>query len=262
MYIVLIHWKPEEAAPRRDELQAAGHTVKVVAPTGTAGLQFINADVDAILIDLGRLPMQGRAVGIELRKRAATRYIPMVFVGGAPEKVAAIRELLPDAGYIEWTGVPAELERAIRRAPESPVVPGTMAGYSGTTLPRKLGIKAGCSVALIAAPEGFAKLLTPLPDAVRIVTKPDGAQRAVVFIRAMKDLMKLWPKVVESVASGATVWIAWPKKTSGIRTDVSETAVRAHGLERGWVDYKIAAIDETWSGLAFSKRKPITNKQS
>ena len=260
MYIVLIHWKPEEAAPRRDELEAAGYTVKVVAPNGTAGLQFINADADAILIDLGRLPMQGRAVGIELRKRAATRAIPIVFVGGASEKVAAVRELLPDAGYIEWSGIPAELERAIRRAPKSPVVPATMAGYSGTPLPRKLGIKAGSTVALIGAPEGFEKLLTPLPDAVRIVCKPDDAHRAVVFVRAMKDLAKLWPKVVESVAPGATVWIVWPKKTSGLQTDVSETPVRAHGLERGWVDYKIAAIDETWSGLAFARRKPLTNK--
>ncbi len=260
MYIVLIHWKPEEAAPRCDELEAAGYTVKVVAPNGTAGLKFINADIEAILIDLGRLPMQGRAVGIELRKRAATRSIPIVFVGGAPEKVAAVRELLPDAGYIEWTGIPAELERAIRRAPKAPVVPGTMAGYSGTSLPRKLGIKAGCTVALISAPAGFEKLLTPMPDDVRIVTKPAGAQRAIVFVQAMEDLAKLWLKVVESVAPGATVWIAWPKKTSGIRTDVSEPAVRAHGLERGWVDYKIAAIDETWSGLAFAKRKSLTNK--
>ena len=110
------------------------------------------------------------------------------------------------------------------------------------------------------APEGFENLLTPLPDAVRIVNKPDGAHRAVVFVQGMKELVKLWPKVVDSVAPGATVWIAWPKKTSGVRTDVSETAVRAHGLERGWVDYKIAAIDETWSGLAFSRRKPPTDE--
>ena len=254
MYLVLIHWKPEEAKPHVARLIQAGYSVDVLRPQGSAGLKQITGDVDGILIDLSRLPTQGRAVGIELRRRAATRKIPLVFVGGSPAKLEEVRALLPDAAFVEWNSILAELERAVRRAPVSPVVPGTMAGYSGTPLAKKLGIKANSVVALLGAPEGFEALLDPLPEGVRIVTRAHGAARTILFARAMKDVERQWERVVGSVAEGATVWIAWPKKASGIKTDVTENAIRTYGLARGWVDYKICAVDETWSGLAFAKR--------
>ena len=255
MRVLLIHWKPEEAAPQIAELRQAGFEAWALAPNGSAGLKGITEFANVIVIDLSRLPMQGRAVAIELRKRAATRRVPIVFAGGAPGKVDAIRSLMPDATYCDWDAIVEAIHHAARNKPESPVVPDTMAGYSGSSLPKKLGIKEGTIVALIDAPDGFEAKLDPLPDGARIVTKPGGAARAVVFITAMRDLERRWQPVIDAVAEGATVWIAWPKKASGIATDVSEAEIRAYGLERGWVDYKICAIDATWSGLAFSKRK-------
>jgi hypothetical protein len=255
MRIVLIHWKPEEAGLHLEQLQDAGFEPEVLAPNGSAGLKGKTEFAKAIVIDLSRLPLQGRAVGIQLRKRAATRRVPIVFAGGAPDKVEATRQLLPDATYTEWAGAVEAIRRAVRTAPDSPVVPGTMAGYSGTPLAKKLGIKEGSLVALLGAPEEFETKLEPLPANVRIVMKATGAVRAVLFVKSLRDLDRYWQPTVDTVAGGATVWIAWPKKASGVVTDVNEPGVRAYGLERGWVDYKICAIDETWSGLAFAKRK-------
>ena len=99
MRIPLIHWKPDEATSELERLRKAGVDAEVLAPQGSAGLKGSTEFAKAILIDLSRLPLQGRAVAIELRKRAATRRVPIVFVGGAPDKVEAIRGLLPDATY-------------------------------------------------------------------------------------------------------------------------------------------------------------------
>jgi hypothetical protein len=255
MRVLLIHWKPEAAATRLEQLREAGFEADVLAPNGFTGLRGRAEFAKAILIDLSRLPLQGRAVGIELRKRAASRRVPIVFVGGIPEKVEATRQVLPDAAYMDWDEVADGLKAAIQRAPKSPVVPDTMAAYSGTPLAKKLGIRKDTVLALLNAPGGFEAQLEPLPPGVRIVSKPSGAQRIVLFVTAMKDLGHCWRSTVDASDSGATVWIAWPKKASGTVTDVTEDIVRKYGLERGWVDYKICAIDATWSGLAFSKRK-------
>jgi CheY-like chemotaxis protein len=255
MRVLVIHWKPEEAAPRLELLRRAGFDATVLAPNGSAGLKGTTGFPNVIVIDLSRLPMQGRAVAIELRKRAATRRVPIVFAGGSPDKLESIRALLPDATYSDWADIVEAIRHAARTAPEIPIVPDTMAGYSGSSLPKKLGIREGILVALVDAPDGFESKLDPLPDGARIVTRPRGAARAILFVTAMSDLDRRWRSVVDSVAEGATVWIAWQKKASGITTDASEKEIRAYGLERGWVDYKICSIDETWSGLAFSKRK-------
>lgn len=255
MRIVLIHWRPAEAKPYIEQLEAAGFETTVLAPNGSAGLRGAMEFAQAVVIDLSRLPMQGRAVGVELRKRAATRRVPLVFAAGLADKVEATRRLLPDATYTDWSRAVEAIRRAVVTAPESPVVPGTMAGYSGTPLAKKLGIRDGSVVALLSAPDGFEVQLDPLPENVRLIRKPRGASRVILFVHRLQDLDRHWKPTVDAVTGGATVWIAWPKKASGVATDVTEPAVRAYGLERGWVDYKICAIDQTWSGLAFARRK-------
>ncbi len=257
MRLVLIHWKPEEARERVADLERAGFETTVLAPNGSAGLKGTLEFASAVLIDLSRLPLQGRAVAIELRKRASTRRLPVVFVGGAPEKVDAIRQVLPDAAYLEWRDLASALPDAIRNAPETPVLPDTMAGYSGRPLAAKLGLRENAVVALLNAPEEFDASLEPLPAGVVITKSARGATRAVLFVRNMRDLERRCEPTLNSVAEGATVWIAWPKQTSGIPADVTQALVRAHGLDRGWVDYKICAIDKVWSGLAFSRRKRV-----
>jgi|SRR5437870_8138334 len=126
-----------------------------------------------------------------------------------------------------------------------------MAGYSGTPLPRKLGIKEGSVVALVGSPDGFA--LDPLPDGARVRRGARGeADLAVAFARTRAELARRWDAATRCSAS---VWIAWPKRSSPLAGELNENVVRDHGLARGWVDFKVAAIDDTWSGLRFAKRR-------
>jgi hypothetical protein len=129
-----------------------------------------------------------------------------------------------------------------------------MAGYSGTPLPQKLGIKPGARLGLVAAPAGFARTLGPLPPGV--TPKPVGAHRSqfdviVCFAASMAEVARRVPALKARLDPAGGLWLAWPKKSSGVATDVGETAVRTIGLDAGLVDNKVCAIDETWSGLRF-----------
>jgi hypothetical protein len=124
-----------------------------------------------------------------------------------------------------------------------------MAGYSGTPLPKKLGIKPGHRVLLVDAPSSFA--LAPLPAGVTIDRKPDAAAYDVIVAfcpdaAALTDGFGDWRARLDPAGG---LWIAWPKKSSGVATDLTENAVRDIGLAAGVVDNKVCAIDETWSGL-------------
>lgn len=129
-----------------------------------------------------------------------------------------------------------------------------MAGYSGTPLPQKLGIKAGHRVALIGAPRGFADVLGALPEGVSLGDSWPlrGAADVILFFTDRRaDLSKRFATIAKRLTPAGGVWVAWPKKASGVATDVTETDVRAIGLSAGLVDNKVCAIDETWSGLRF-----------
>jgi hypothetical protein len=134
--------------------------------------------------------------------------------------------------------------------------PAKTAGYSGTPLSKKLGVKPDTTLVLLAAPEGFERTLAPLPE--RVDVRRDSrarGERVVAFVGKLAELEKRFTAAEKSVADGGTMWIAWPKKTSPAASDVDENLVRAAGLARGWVDYKVCAVDFTWSGLAFARRK-------
>ena len=138
--------------------------------------------------------------------------------------------------------------------PRAAPAPGGGGGYSGTPLVKKLGIKPGTVLALLGAPSGFTEALDGMPDDVRIVKKLDGApDLAIWFIRSRRELDGRMPEI--SGAMGQGLWVAWPKKASGVVTDVTEDFVRAAGLANGIVDYKVCAIDLTWSGLKFARRR-------
>jgi hypothetical protein len=133
--------------------------------------------------------------------------------------------------------------------------PAHPAGYSGTPLPKKLGIKEGSVVALLGAPRGFRKNLGKLPAGAKLLA---GAKRdctlTLWFTRSRADLVRDLRKAVALAAQG-TVWIIWPKQASGVATDLKEGVVRKAGLAAGPVDFKVCAVDATWSGLAFARRK-------
>ena len=128
-----------------------------------------------------------------------------------------------------------------------------MAGYSGTPLPRKLGIKPGHRVLLLGAPEGFE--LGELPDGVRLVRTARGpADVIVAFYDRRAALARKMPALRDLMEPAAGLWIAWPKRASGVPTDLTEDVVRELALENRLVDNKVCAIDETWSGLRLAIR--------
>ncbi len=256
--VVLVHWNEKEAEDRSRQLRRAGYEVDCHWQEG--GGETIRSvpknPPDAVVIDLGRIPSHGRATGVWLRQQKATRRVPIVFVEGAPDKTRATRKLLPDAAYTDWRHIRGALRESIANPPSSPVVPGTMDGYSGTPLIKKLGIKPGSRLALLGAPARFDKTLGKLPEGVVVKTAARGpADVIVLFAGSMSVLQRRFPAAVRSMADGGRLWIAWPKKASGVATDLTQTAVRRYGLDAGLVDYKISAIDGTWSGLCFARRE-------
>ena len=129
-----------------------------------------------------------------------------------------------------------------------------MAGYSGTPLAQKLGIKQDHLVAVLNPPDGLAATIAPLPSGVTVVDKlpAAGSMDVVVFFtKSRSDLRKAFRVVAKQLQPNGGLWIAWPKKASGLETDVSEPVVREIGLAAGLVDNKVCAIDNTWSGLRF-----------
>jgi len=214
-----------------------------------------------VLIDLSRLPSQGRDLGVALRQPKATRSIPLLFLDGEQQKVEQIRELLPDATYSNWGAIESAVQQALTSQPVAPVVPQSrFAAYAGAPLPKKLGIRAGFKVGLVGAPPEFASRLDGLPVGVIV---QDGLANpcnlAIWFVRERDELEHDLLQVTQS-AGDIPLWIAWEKKTARQAgepaTGVTQTTVRKTGLAAGWVDYKICSIDEQWSGLLFRRRKP------
>ena len=125
-----------------------------------------------------------------------------------------------------------------------------MAGYSGTPLPRKLGIKEGHDVAFVAAPDGFRETLGELPEGVRIKSRATGSLDVIVlFVTLRAELERRFERLRAAMDPAAGFWVAWPKRASGVDTDMTEDVAREVGLGEGLVDNKVCAIDETWSGL-------------
>jgi hypothetical protein len=136
-----------------------------------------------------------------------------------------------------------------------------VAGYSGTRLPTKLGIKEGARVALVRAPEGFERTLKPLPDGVRVRNQARGAQDVVLFFATREaELERRFDGFARAIAPDGGLWIAWPKRSACVATDLRETVVRELGLAHGLVDNKVCAVDDTWSALRFVHR--VKNRPS
>jgi hypothetical protein len=132
------------------------------------------------------------------------------------------------------------------------------AGYSGTPLPRKLGIGEGDEVALIGAPERFEDSLGDLPDVASLHTDLVSDARydvIVAFITERAELEAELPRLRARMAPACGLWIAWPKRTSGVPTDMTDQVIRDVALPTGLVDNKVCAIDDTWSGLRLVIRR-------
>ncbi len=132
------------------------------------------------------------------------------------------------------------------------------AGYSGTPLVRKLGVKPGMRVHYVAAPEGFGALLGELPDGVRVLARaaPE-LDLVMLFVVSRAELERRLGGLHAKLAQDGMVWVAWPKRASKVPTDMTEDVVRDVALPRGLVDVKVCAIDETWSGLKLVIRREL-----
>ena len=130
-----------------------------------------------------------------------------------------------------------------------------MAGYSGKPLVQKLGIKPEMRIAIVNAPRGYGRLLGKLPERVVRKARVDGPLDFIqVFTNSKSELERRFAALERSLAPAGMLWISWPKKASGVTTDLTEDVIRGVGLAHGLVDVKVAAVDEVWSGLKFVRR--------
>jgi hypothetical protein len=133
-----------------------------------------------------------------------------------------------------------------------------MAGYSGTPLVKRLGVKAGCAIHTIGAPPGYRSLLKPLPVGVKFKSVADRSTDIVHVFETEKDrLAKVLVALRENLAPNAAVWVSWPKKASHVPTTITEGTIRALALPIGFVDVKVCAVTEAWSGLKLVVRKEL-----
>jgi hypothetical protein len=129
------------------------------------------------------------------------------------------------------------------------------AGYSGTPLARKLGIKPDAVLGLLAAPPGIEDLLAPLPDGVTIRRRTRGRLDVVVLFADRRSvLQERFGQALEALDTDGGLWVAWPKKSSGVATDLDFDGVQRLGLDSGLVDNKVCAIDQVWTALRFVVR--------
>ena len=130
-----------------------------------------------------------------------------------------------------------------------------MAGYSSTPLAKKLGIKEGSRIGLVNAPNNFEKELGELPNGATFVKRlTNSLDIILLFVLTERELARDFASLAKKLVSNGMIWIAWPKKSSGVSTDLSFNSVQRIGLDAGLVDVKICAIDDTWSGLKFVYR--------
>jgi hypothetical protein len=250
-----VHWDEDEGLERQKQLEALGFDVAYDAGDGLAVMRAIRADLpDAVVFDLSRIPSHSYQIGQSLRTTKYSRHITLVFVGGEPAKIEKTRQLIPDATFTTWGRIKTALPKALANPVRNPVLPDHQAW--GRSLADKLGVKAGFKVALLGAPKGFADTLTPRPARVTFTARPErDADIYICFSRTERELMAHLLAVGEA-AGRQTLWLSWPKKASGVTSELDGNVVRTTGLRAGWVDFKVCAIDATWSGLAFKRRKP------
>jgi CheY-like chemotaxis protein len=250
----LVHWDEDEGLERQRQLEALGFDTAFDAGDSLFMSRQIKASPpDAVVIDLSRLPSGGREVAHSVRGTKATRHLPIVFVDGEPEKVKKTKQFIPDATFTTWARIKTALPKAIARPPKNPVVPDH--NNWGKPTVAKLGVKPGFKVALVSSPKGFANSLKPWPARVKLTARPE--KDADIYICFAKSSPELQAHLlsVRDTAERQTLWLAWPKKASGLKTELDGNIVRESGLRAGWVDFKVCALDATWSGLAFKKRK-------
>jgi hypothetical protein len=140
----------------------------------------------------------------------------------------------------------------------APVAKAPTSGYSGTPLARKLGIASGTQLLVRQAPEHYREWLEPLPSGVIFARRLSAAVDVVhVFVTARSTLQRELASLREAIRADAAIWVSWPKKAAKLPTDITEETIRALALPLGFVDVKVCAVTEVWSGLKLVIRKAL-----
>ena len=255
-HVRVIHWKAVEAGPLIDACRGAGLAIDYLEHDGGAITRAIKVKIpDVIVIDLSRLPSHGREVAVWLRSAKSTREIPIAFVGGDPAKVAAIRQVLPDATYCDLGDVAAVVKRLARpsKAGRREVVmpPAMMERGIGKSASQKLGIEAGAAVTVIEPPRDFPDLLGVVPDSVDFLEEDD-APTTLWFVHDREGLLNSLRRM-RTLAGRTKLWLLWRKGSSG--NGLTQNTLRETTREVGLVDYKICSVDSRWSAMLFALKK-------
>jgi len=250
----LFHWKSKEAEALIGRLRAAGFEAVHNPETQSPSVRELKeSGAVAVVIDLSRLPSHGKYVGAWVRGAKSTRHIPLVFVGGEAEKVAAIKKQMPDAVYSSIAGVGAALKKAIARPLSDPVVPRQMMETApGRTAAQKMGIREGSTVGLIDPPADYLKVLGVLPEGVAL--EEDSRRVCPVTVWFVHDPGEYEAALASRrlLAVRSRLWIVWQK---GRRDGLNGNFVREAALAMGLVDYKICSLDGVWTGMVFAVKK-------
>lgn len=256
--IVYFHWNQDEALVNAKKLKTLGVEVELGVLNSQSDFKAIrNNPPDVFVIDLSRLPSHGREVGTGLRSYKSTRHVPIIFLEGEKEKVEKVKQILHDAIFCSWKNLKAGIKKAESVDTEK-LLPkkNALEAYRDTPLPQKLGIKENSIVGLIDPPKRLKEILGELPQDVKLVKNPKKqCELFLLFTLFMGGLESNFEEMTKLLSEKGSFWILWPKKTSGIESDLSQNEVRNYGLARGFVDYKVCSFDETWSGLKFCRRK-------
>ncbi len=256
----LICWNEELAQQRAKEIAKLGYQVEASSLHGSSAFitHFRNLNPAIVAIDLDRLPSHGREVAIVLRGSKTTRHIPIVFAGGVEEKAARLRAELPDAVFTSWEKIARALKKAISSPPAAPLrLTPHMQRWHDTALTRKLGISANMKFALVGgAEDGMEEIIGELPEGASISQRiVSGTQLILYVVHSLRELDGAVDHARVHLPDSASFWIIHPKTTAKLRSDFNQNDVRELGLARGFVDYKVCAVNEQWSGLKFARRK-------
>jgi hypothetical protein len=248
----LFHWRADEAQPLIATLRAGGYTVEYPGDKINGSWRSLRESPPlAAVIDLTRMPSHGRWVAAEIRATKSIRHIPIVFVDGDPEKVEAIRSMLPDAVYTSRSRLISALKRV--KPLTDPVTPPRIMNRTDRTAAEKLGIKAGARVALIDPPVDYVRVLGKLPKDVALEEDPVEATPLTLWFVRDPDRYLVGLGQMRKRALTSRIWIIYPKgrQASGL----TQSLIREVALSVGLVDYKVCSVNEVWTGLLFTRKK-------
>jgi CheY-like chemotaxis protein len=203
------------------------------------------------VIDLSRLPAQGREIAIALRQSPRTRPVPILFLNGAAEKVELIRSVLPDAAYCTTETLVKTLKTA-QPLPNAIVPVAMMDRYASRTAIQKLGIAEKSSIVLVDPPRNVTEVLGNLPKGAQFVEEYGDV---TLYFAHAPDELRATMSDLRKFAAKTKLWILWRKKNATGHAGVTEPLVRETGRDLGLVDYKICSVDKTWSAMLFAQKK-------